>query len=215
MNQLYPVFLKLDEIRCLVVGAGEVACRKVEALLECNGIVSVVAPKVCRSVMELHAQERIALYARRFELSDLDGIRLAVASTNDSAVNELVWNECEKRNILCNVVDVPEHCRFFAASTLTQGHLKIAISTNGKCPAMAKRIRRRLEKEFDGNYARAIERIGHGRELLRSRFPHDPKRRMDALRAISESEKLYRALENHDESQLEAILDSWISCLSD
>jgi len=215
MNKLYPVFLKLEGMPCLVVGAGEVACRKVEALLECNGSVSVVAPQACRAVMQLHEQKKIILHKKCFEPSDLDGARITVAATNDSNVNELVWKECEKRNILCNVVDVPEHCRFFAASVLTQGDLKIAISTNGKCPAIAKHIRRRLEEEFDQNYGRAIERIGQGRELLRQRFPDDPKRRMDALRAISKSEGLYRALEEHDASQLEAILDSWISCLSD
>lgn len=157
----YPVFLvKLERSRCVVVGGGRVAARKVTALRRADAQVTVISPFLCKPLEELAGHGRIEVVDRDYRQGDLEGAFLAVAATDDPDVNRQVWEEARTRNLLMNVVDDPEHCNFIAPSVVRRGPLSLAISTSGECPAFSRHLRKRLEREFGPAYARYVELLG-------------------------------------------------------
>jgi precorrin-2 dehydrogenase / sirohydrochlorin ferrochelatase len=163
---LFPLFLKLEGRKCLVVGAGNVAQSKIRSLLDSAANVLVVAPQANPAVEKWASAGVITWEARNFEASDLDGTVLVIAATSSSAVNETVFREAQQRNILCNSVDDPKHCDFYYGAVLRRGQLQVAISTEGQSPALAQRIRRELEAQFGPEYAGWVEELGLIRERL-------------------------------------------------
>ena len=163
---LFPLFLKLEGRKCLVVGAGNVAQSKIRSLLESGAKVRVIAPQA-NSVVEEWAHTGVITWeARSFEAPDLDGTVLVIAATSSRAVNETIFREAQQRNILCNAVDDPEHCDFYYGAVVRRGQLQIAISTEGQSPTLAQRIRRELEAQFGPEYAGWVEELGQIREKL-------------------------------------------------
>jgi precorrin-2 dehydrogenase/sirohydrochlorin ferrochelatase len=157
----YPVFLvKLENSRCVVVGGGQVAARKVTALRRACAQITIISPSLCESLEKLAGQGNIEVVDRDYRQGDLLGAFLVVAATDDRNVNRQVWEEARTRNLLVNVVDDPEHCNFIAPSVVRQGPLSLAISTSGQCPAYSRHLRRRLESEFGPAYARYVELLG-------------------------------------------------------
>ena len=157
----YPAFLLITGKRCLVVGGGEVALRKVEDLLEAGAAVTVIAPNV------LAAMPAAATVLRRaFKADDLEGAWLAFAATDDAAVNAQVAREGERRRIWVNVVDDPAQCSMILPSVLKRGALRIAISTAGASPTLARQIRQELEQCYGPEYGELVELLG----LLRLRY---------------------------------------------
>ena len=171
MPDYFPAFLDLRGRRCLVVGGGEVGERKVRALLECGARVSVVSPALTAGLAALVASGRIVNRARSFRRSDLRGCALAVATTGDPLVDAAVAEMARRWRVLVNVVDRPERCDFILPSVLRRGELQIAVSTGGRSPALAREIRRRLEKLFGPEYAELIARVGHERRRARAAAP--------------------------------------------
>ena len=163
---LFPLFLKLEGRRCLVVGAGNVAETKIRSLLDSGAKVRVVAPQANAAVEEWARAGVIAWETRTFEIMDLDGIFLVIAATSSSAVNGIIFREARRRNILCNAVDDPEHCDFYYGAVVRRGQLQVAISTEGQSPALAQRIRRELEAQLGPEYAGWVEELGKVREQL-------------------------------------------------
>jgi precorrin-2 dehydrogenase/sirohydrochlorin ferrochelatase len=163
---LFPLFLKLEGRKCLVVGAGNVAQSKIRSLLDSGANVWVIAPQANSAVEEWARAGVITWEARNFEAADLDETVLVIAATSSSAVNGTVFREAQQRNILCNAVDDPEHCDFYYGAVLRRGHLQVAISTEGQSPALAQRIRRELEAQFGPEYAGWVEELGKIREQL-------------------------------------------------
>ena len=163
---LFPMFVKLEARSCLVVGGGAMAESKVESLLAAGARVTVVAARVTAAVAELARLSSIVWSPREFEISDLDGVFLVIAATSDDRVNELVFREADRRNILCNAVDQPPRCHFYFPAVLRRGALQIAISTAGLSPALAQRIRKELEAEFGPEYEEWLERLGRVRARL-------------------------------------------------
>ncbi len=137
--------------------------------------------------------------------SDLDGIFLVIAATNSSDVNAAIFHEARQRNILCNVVDDPEHCDFYYPAVVRRGDLQLAISTNGQSPALAQRIRRELEMQFGPEYARWLEELGRDRQqLFASKMDPEQRRRLLHELASREAfEKAEAAEFNIDASSLE------------
>jgi siroheme synthase-like protein len=157
----YPVFLVgLAETRCVVVGGGKVAARKVAALHEAGAQVLIISPRLCAPLEELVAKGGVEVLARDYRHGDLEGAFLAVAATDDSSVNEAVWEEAKAHGLLVNVVDDPEHCNFVAPSVVRRGPLTLAISTSGHCPALSGHIREQLEQEFGPAYADFVQLLG-------------------------------------------------------
>jgi precorrin-2 dehydrogenase / sirohydrochlorin ferrochelatase len=175
----YPVFLALKGRRCVVVG-GEtpIAEEKVGALLAEKAAVVVIWPRLSAPLQELARAGRIAHVARGYRRGDLAGAFLVIGTaTQDHALNEALWQEAQERNLLINVVDDPAHCGFIAPSIVRRGDLTIAISTNGKAPALAVRLRQRLERELGHEYGRFLELTGALRVPLAVRYPDFQQRR--------------------------------------
>lgn len=162
----YPIFLDIKGKPCVVIGGGDVAERKVESLLESGAKVSVISPKLTPALKKLASKKKIEYCPKPYEPGDLEGFFLAYSATNNTEVNRVVFREAKKQGILLNVVDVPELCNFIVPSVVSRGDLLIAISTSGKSPAMAKKIRQQLEKEFGREYAIFLEMMGRIREKV-------------------------------------------------
>lgn len=152
MTEYYPLFLKVKDKLCLVIGGGKVAERKVLSLLKAGAKVKVISPELTPKLKELFEKGEILWEKRFYERGDLKGAFLVIAATNDPFVQKEVFREAEEENIPCNVVDKPEYCTFIVPSTVKRGDLVIAISTSGASPALARRLRENLEEIFGKEY---------------------------------------------------------------
>ena len=150
----YPVFLNLQGRRCVVIGGGAVAEGKVQGLLAAEGCVWVIAPTLTPALVALARDLRLSHIERVYAPGDLDGAFLAISATDDHAVNEQVWQDASARNVLVNVVDDTPRCNFIAPSILRQGDLAIAISTSGKAPALAVRLKEKIAGMVGPQHAR-------------------------------------------------------------
>ncbi|HEY1964020.1 MAG TPA: bifunctional precorrin-2 dehydrogenase/sirohydrochlorin ferrochelatase [Acidobacteriaceae bacterium] len=165
---LLPIFVKLRDRLVVVVGGGAIAEGKMESLFAAEARVHVVAPQVTPAIAQWIAQGKAEWKAKAFAPADLDGAYLVIAATSAPGVNEAVFGEADARGILCNAVDDIEHCHFYYGSVVQRGDLQIAISTNGKSPALAQRLRLQMEKEFGPEYELWLEWLGAAREVLRA-----------------------------------------------
>jgi precorrin-2 dehydrogenase len=211
MSFLYPIGLRLAGRRCLVVGGGRVALRKVRGLLEGGARVTVVAPAMEEGLCKLGCGAQVDLLERGFEEADLGGAVLVIAATDDEALNRRVQAASERLGVLCNVADVPDLCDFFLPSVVRRGSLQITISTDGKAPALASALRRILEGEIGAEYEQVLAAAEGVRERLRVLYPEDSARRCRVMRRLVHSEELTAALKTQDREKLDVILDSWIS----
>jgi precorrin-2 dehydrogenase/sirohydrochlorin ferrochelatase len=174
----FPMLVNLAGRKCVVVGAGTVAAAKIEGLLRCGADVVVVSPRAVTAIQRLALAGRLVWRRRDFSQRDVQGKFLAVAATNSSKINEAVFRACAARDVLCNSVDDPEHCDFIYPAVARQGPLQIAISTGGRSPALAARLRRELERQFGSEWGEWVEDLGRRRdELLREKLPAKARRR--------------------------------------
>jgi precorrin-2 dehydrogenase / sirohydrochlorin ferrochelatase len=164
---LFPAFLKLENRLVLVVGGGAIASSKIPSLRSAGARVTIIAPKLSGDLAELVRRREITWLPKLFEPPDLNGIFLVIAATNSRELNASVFAEADARNILCNAVDDVDHCHFYYGSIVQRGDLQIAISTNGKSPALAQRLRRELQEQFGPEYAAWLDWLGATREVLR------------------------------------------------
>lgn len=149
----YPIFLSISGKKCVVIGGGQVALRKVRTLLEHGASVEVVSPDLCSELSQLAESGEIRVLQRSYRAGDLQDAVIAIAATNDSNTNLEVVKEARKRGVLVNVVDDAESSDFIAPSYMRRGDITIAVSTGGRSPALARKIRTRLEKDFGDEYA--------------------------------------------------------------
>lgn len=181
---LFPLFLKLDDRRCLVVGGGRIAEEKIEGLLHAGAEVEVIAPQATSRIRSWARAKKIHWRAGNFRAAALDGAFLVVAATSSPALHAKIYKEAKRRGILCNVVDDPRHCDFYYGSVVRRGSLQIAISTEGNSPALAQRLRKQLEREFGLEYDEWLNELGAAREkLLAKRLP--PVRRKALLHQLA------------------------------
>jgi precorrin-2 dehydrogenase/sirohydrochlorin ferrochelatase len=148
----YPVYLQLKDRRVLLVGAGDVSWQKVPALLDSGARVQVVAPDARPEIRELAAKKRLSWARRTYRTSDLKGVSLVIAATDDPALQKKVAAEARKRAIWVNVVDVTPLCDFIAPAIVSRGDVQIAISTGGTSPALARHLREKLEPLLGPEY---------------------------------------------------------------
>lgn len=165
---LFPIFLKLAGKLVVVAGGGAVAEGKISGLLSARARVRVVAPSVTAQIADWSRRGKVEWLPKEFAAADLHGALLAIAATCAAGVNEAVFRAAEEQNILCNAVDDTEHCHFYYGAVVQRGDLQIAISTNGKSPALAQRLRQELEAQFGPEYEAWLARLGAAREALRS-----------------------------------------------
>ena len=161
---MYPVLLDIKGKLCAVVGGGSVAERKVKRLLEAGAKVRVVSPELTDELSFLASQGLIEWLQKSFAAGDLDGAVLVFAATDDREIQEMIRQQADKNNQLLNVVDDPENCSFHVPATVRQGDLTIAVSTNGKSPAVAALIREKLEQEYGPEYKKLLQVMALVRE---------------------------------------------------
>jgi precorrin-2 dehydrogenase/sirohydrochlorin ferrochelatase len=160
---MFPIFLKLEGRRCLVVGAGTIATPKIASLLRAGGMVTVVAPKAGEEARRMAGAGEIAWLEREFAESDLDGVFLVVTGTDQQAVNHRVAEAARERNILVNSVDDPPDCDFYYPSLVRRGDLQVAISTAGKSPALAQRLREEIDALLEPELGDWLDELGETR----------------------------------------------------
>ena len=170
----YPINLDIYDRHCLVVGGGGVGTRKVISLLNCGARVTVVSPEASDRLVELSNNDRITLALRKFKDSDLEDVFLVIGATNDESLNRRIHKNAEHRGLLCNIADRPEICNFILPSVVRRGALTISISTSGRSPAMAKRLRKELEGQFGEEYNVLLQLMGAIRKKL-LRQEHAPE----------------------------------------
>jgi precorrin-2 dehydrogenase/sirohydrochlorin ferrochelatase len=186
----YPITLvNLKEARCVVVGGGRVAARKIAALREAGARPVVISPALCESLQHQAESGEIQAIERAYRPGDLAGARLVIAATDDPVTNEAIWREAESLACLVNVVDDPAHCNFYVPATVRRGALTISISTGGNSPTLARRIREALEAQFDAAYGPYLALLGELRPLVRERIA-DPAQRKALWTALVDSEIL-------------------------
>ena len=176
---MFPMFVKLEGRRCLVVGAGTVAEGKIRSLLDAGASVQVVAPQAVMHIQKWAWEGTIGWSARGFQSHDLDGAFLVITATSSPDVNARVFKEAREKKVLCNSVDDPENCDFYYPAVVRRGDLQIAISTNGRSPALAQRLRQELEEQFGPEYEAWVKELGEARDQLTAKkVPLAPRRKL-------------------------------------
>jgi precorrin-2 dehydrogenase/sirohydrochlorin ferrochelatase len=172
----YPINLKIAHKPCIVIGGGKVAQRKVEGLVEGQASVTLISPSTTRVLDALAAQGLVKIIKREYQQGDLEGAFLVISATNDGEINKAVFAEASERGILVNVVDQPELCNFIVPSVVRRGDLVISISTSGKCPALARRLRKEIEKQYGPEYQEYLLVLSQAREKIKASYETEQER---------------------------------------
>lgn len=177
-NNLFPVFLKLEELNTLIVGGGNVGLEKLNALLKSSPAakVTIVAPGMKEEIKILAATlKHIRLVERNFRARDLQGKDVVLLATDNHGLHQRIKILARKRRLLVNVADTPDLCDFYLGSVVTKGNIKIGISTNGKSPTIAKRMREYLEEALPGDTEVLLKNMQHIRKRMKGDFAHKVK----------------------------------------
>ncbi len=173
----YPIALvHLDRQRCVIVGGGAVAARKVSGLRAAGDQVTVISPTLCPAMEEHAATGAVEVLRRDYHPGDLEGAFVVIAATDDAQVNQQVWEEAQAGNILVNVVDDPDRCTFIAPAVVRRGPLTLAISTSGASPALSRQLRQQLEQTFGPEYATYVTLLGKIRQRSHGSVPAKRRR---------------------------------------
>ncbi len=171
MTTYYPVYIQLHEQPCVVIGGGKIAEGKVEGLLAAGAKITLISPEITSHLNELVKQDQMAYVPREYQPGDLSGAFMVICATDQTGINHQVWQEASANQQLVNVVDDTPRCNFIAPAILRKGDLTIAISTGGKAPALAVRLKERLKEEIGPEYERFLELSGQLREPLARHIP--------------------------------------------
>jgi precorrin-2 dehydrogenase/sirohydrochlorin ferrochelatase len=201
MSGLFPMFVKLEGKRCLVVGAGKVGGPKIGGLIETGACIRVIALQASETVQGWAQAGKISLELRAFDAEDLDGTFLIVVATASRVLNESIYREAQRRAVLCNVVDDPEYCDFYYPAVVRRGDLQIAISTNGQSPSLAQKLRQQLERQFGPGYARWVAELGETRKLVLA-SDLDLERKSELLHSLASREAVKAALAESGKDEL-------------
>lgn len=187
MAHLFPVFLSLSGKECLVVGGGQVAERKIADLLECEANINVISPTAGDLIRLWSNQGLISWQAREVEESDLDNTFMVFVATNNMHTNQMAVKWCRERGILINAVDDPPNCDFYVPAVVRRNSLVVAISTEGKSPMFARKLREQLEELIGEEYGEFVDFLGEQREYIKQ-----------AVTDIEERKKVFKALVDSD-----------------
>jgi len=184
LNNLFPIFLKLENLHTLIVGGGYVGLEKITAVLENSpaATVTLVSPEIRQEILNIAANNsRITLLKRKFVDEDLMEKDLVIVATNDKEENKRIKSVARAKHMLCNVADTPPLCDFYLSSVVRKGNLKVAISTNGMSPTMAKRLKEVLNDALPDNLETAMEQLKAVRDMLKGDFAY----KVDELNRIT------------------------------
>ena len=190
-NKLFPIFLKLEFINILVVGGGNVALEKMSAIKKADkdAKVQLIGKDIIPELFELVGEmPNVIIYNREFENSDIVRQNLVISATDNKALQLQIKKVCEEKNILCNVADTPDLCDFYLSSVVQKGNLKIAISTNGKSPTLAKRIKEFLEESIPDEIDDLLLNMNNLRKKLSGNFEEKVKKLNEITKMLVEKE---------------------------
>lgn len=184
-NELYPIFLKVHQLQILIVGGGNVALEKLTFLLKSspNAQVQLIAPEIREEVRELAAKHNVELVEDFYRNDYLQGKDMVIATTDQPQVNIKVYMDCKAQNTLVNVADTPQYCDFYLGGIVTKGNVKIAISTNGKSPTTAKRLRQFFEEVIPEDINQLVENLNKFRKTIKGDF----EKKLKTLNELTES----------------------------
>ncbi|TQM46846.1 siroheme synthase-like protein [Arcticibacter tournemirensis] len=193
-NPLFPVFLKLENLDLLLVGGGYVALEKLSALLANSpqARIRLVATEISRDVKDIVIKHGIPYEERAFRPGDLEGIDLVIIAINDKAASTAIHACCKEKRILTNVADKPQYCDFYLSSIVQKGNLKIAISTNGKSPTIAKRVKEVLNDTFPDEIENVLDNMEKIRNTLKGDFSDKVRQLNHITRVLAPEKKRYR-----------------------
>lgn len=201
----FPLFLQLSGRPVVVFGGGAVAERKINSLLAAGAKVTVVAPKLTKNLEALVKENQLQHLHRSYHREDLSGYILVFAATNDELTNAQIAREAGEKGLLVNVADKPELCNFILPSVLARGELLVAVSTSGKSPALAKKIREDLETYFGPEYEEYLQIIAQVRERARAEIPEESRR--EALFQTLLDSDLLKWLRNGERGKAQLFLE--------
>ena len=189
-NELFPVFLKLNQLRVLIVGGGYVGMEKLQALLSNSpsATIKLVATQISTEIRELTKEyNTITLVEKPYAISDFDYIDIAIAAINDPVISSLVAADAKSKGILVNVADKPDLCDFYLGSIVQKGNLKIAISTNGKSPTIAKRIKEVLNEALPDEIDALLDNMQSIRNKISGDFAEKVKQLNEITKKLVEN----------------------------
>ena len=172
MNELYPIFLKVSQLNVLIVGGGTVALEKLSFLLKSspNATVLVVSKGFDKDFLSLANKHQVSLLKAPYSQLALKNKQLVITATNNIEINKQIYFDAKSENILVNVADTPDLCDFYLGGIVTKGNIKIAISTNGKSPTLAKRLRQFFEEVIPENIDELAENLNNFRKTIKGDF---------------------------------------------
>lgn len=175
----FPFFVDISGAECLVVGGGRVALRKIQKLMIFGAKIRVVAPEICEEI----SQMQLEIYRRRFEPADLDNADFVISATDDGNASREIFELCRERRIPVNTVDDQERCSFIFPALALSGDTTVGISTGGKSPLFASRLRKLFEKQLDDRLGETGKLLGEIRPYVKENFP-DERSSKDAMNVI-------------------------------
>ncbi|WP_016988637.1 bifunctional precorrin-2 dehydrogenase/sirohydrochlorin ferrochelatase [Flavobacterium sp. ACAM 123] len=190
-NELYPIFLKMQQVNMLIVGGGNVGLEKLSFLLKSspNANVEVVAPRFLPELVDLvNKHDSVKLTMKKFKKKMLKKRHMVIACTDDLAVNKRIFELCRERYLICNIADTPELCDYYLGGIVTKGNVKIAISTNGKSPTTAKRLREFFEEIIPEDISQMVLNLNEYRKTLKGDFEEKVQRMNEVTAALKNKE---------------------------
>ena len=184
----YPVYLNLVGKRVVVIGAGVVAARKIEALYKTGARILVIARDIENTFQQRCSHLDIEVIKGEYSKDYLTDAALTIVATNDMELNRMVYRDCQELKVICNVVDIPELCDFHVPAIARQGKLQIAISTDGASPAYAASIRKKLQKLFTPDHAQFLDELAAMRILIKDKVPESNDLRKILLENLASDE---------------------------
>ena len=204
MPTFYPVFLNLTERRCVIIGGGQIAEGKISKLLDSGAKIIVISPDATQGIRGFAERGQIELDLRKYQEGDLQGAFLAIAATNDRAVNQEIFEEAEKQGILLNAVDDMPRCSFIAPSIVEKGPVTVAISTGGASPALARKLREKMEVSSALDWADATSVLSKARQVIKDKqIAVDPQR----WQCCMTDELLTMIQAGHENEALDLLMD--------
>ena len=212
MTTFYPVFLNLTGRRCVIIGGGQVAEGKVSKLLDSGAKIILISPDATQGIRDYADSGQIEYNLRKYQEGDLNGAFLVVAATNDRVVNQEIFEEAEKSGILLNAVDDMPRCSFIAPSIVEKGPITVAISTGGASPALARKLREKLEVSPALDWADATNMLSHARQIIKDKqIALDPQR----WQCCMTDELLTLIQAGHEDEALEILMNRLLGNVSD
>ncbi|PCJ82545.1 MAG: siroheme synthase [Bacteroidetes bacterium] len=184
-NNLYPIFLKTSQLKVLIVGGGNVGLEKLTFLLKSSpdANVQLVSLSIMQEIMDFAKTANISIVKEVYDKKYLLGKHMVIACTDDVSINEKVYHDCRESNILVNVADNPPFCDFYMGGIVTKGNVKVAISTNGKSPTTAKRLRQFFEDVIPENIDDMVKNLNEYRKTIKGDF----EEKVTALNKVTKS----------------------------